>query len=319
MKKYLIIGYYGNANFGDEVMLQALLEKLNYKENFITVTSGDFPIKYQNVEYFPMHSIMANNSISKLKRVYKVLLNTRKIIQEVDKIFIGGGTLIKNNTGSNILLLLITLIAKLKRKRVEFISIGIENLNFINSQISKIIFFLANSIGVRDKNSFSFIKKVNFTPDLAIEKFSNIKLNKNRKTSIIAPALFNGENLEEKTNEYISFFKKLNIIRPILIVSQSLNKNSDLQLCKNIYQRIDSQVVVLKNFDDVRDFSYYGTVISERYHIGILSCFIDSSLILVGRSNKIRTLAEELEVDCYSNLEETKLTFKKPQIRGILE
>jgi polysaccharide pyruvyl transferase WcaK-like protein len=314
----LIIGYYGNGNFGDEVMLQSIIERLDFTKNSIVVTSGSYPIKYDNVNYFPMHTIMSDNEISKLKRIWRVIKNLKKEIKSSNKIYIGGGTLIGNKITSNILLLIISLIAKVNKKNIHFLSIGIEKLSPLNRVLSKIIFSLANEIKVRDKYSLSQIPKSSFEKDIAIFQFQ--KLNSNLKVSedfIIAPALFPHENIEIKTNNYIALFEKFNIYKPIIIVSQSLNKHSDLQLANSINKKIDSKIVVLKTFDDVKNINFSGNIISERYHIGILSHYINSNLILIGKSTKILTLASELKVNCYPTINSIELTFKKPYIDGI--
>jgi len=317
--KLFVYGYYGCGNFGDEMMLEGLIDLLGKHHNYI-VTGYIYNIKYDNVEYYNLHQILADSKLKKFDKFFNILKDIYRILNRVDEVYIGGGTLITNNTSSLLVMLILAIIAKLKRKKLTLISIGIEKLSLKNLLIFKILQLFSDEIKVRDSFTLSNVKGSTFIKDLAIKKFDSIKFNLNDKKTIIAPALFDGECIVNKTKQYISFINKLNLKDIVLFSSLNKKDNSDLQLCKNISKEFGCEIIQLRNSKNLVNLNYYGDVISERYHIGILSCYINSRLILVGTSQKIKTLARSLEVNVYDSILNVDMNgYKKPNLTGIFE
>lgn len=148
MKKVLISGYFGYGNFGDEAILQVLIDNLTevgFKKEDITVLSNNPALTSQ------IHSIQSINRWNFLDYVISVLNN--KCV-----IFTGGLFQDKTSFASLFYYILQILIAGICQKEIAFYAIGIGPLQ---RKISQILFnFAVKTVGfitVRDQASSSLI------------------------------------------------------------------------------------------------------------------------------------------------------------------
>lgn len=316
--KYFIYGYYGSGNFGDELMLEGLINKLGKNNEFI-VCSNKYNIEYKNVEYYFLHKLLSNQNKTKINRFVNLLIDLFKITKEVDELYIGGGTLFNNNPSSMFVMLIISVLAKVFRKKLNIISVGSEKLSKLNKFLLSMIIYFADSIELRDSFSLSYIKKGSFIEDLAISILKKQNFTKEQNKTIIVPALFSYDNFEDKKKDYVVFIKKHNLTNIILLSSLNKGANSDLQLCEEIAKKVNCKVIKLINSNTLKELNFTGTMITERYHGAILGCFLGCEIILLGTSSKINTLGKELEINVFSRLDNIDfLSYCKPKISAIL-
>ena len=175
LKKILIVGFYGAPNTGDELMMQAILNKLDTVKASVTVMVADNPsykpLYYQNVSY--IHYPKTNMDINIIAQYY-------------DAIVIGGGAHIedsfytardsyKYNVGTIMIELSMAAIANKK----EVYCIGLSSVETLTdaNYISKLDYIISNSavFSLRDKYSLETlcrsgihnIEKVSCCADLA--------------------------------------------------------------------------------------------------------------------------------------------------------
>lgn len=151
--KILLVGFYGAPNTGDELMLQALLNKLNFENNSITVMLADNPnynlLKKYNVNY--IHYPKTNMDINMISEYF-------------DKIIFGGGAMIDDFEYDNTLAykystpnILMNLSIKAIYNKKEIYCIGLSSNSYISNPryIQDLEFVIANSkhFSLRDENS----------------------------------------------------------------------------------------------------------------------------------------------------------------------
>lgn len=158
LKKILIVGFYGAPNSGDELMLQAILNRIDTVKAAVTVMVADNPaykpLYYRNVSY--IHYPKTNMDINIIAQYY-------------DAIVIGGGAHIedsyfmandsyKYNVGTIMLELSMAAIANKK----EVYCIGLSSAETLSDAdyLSKLDHIISNSaiFSVRDKYSLETLR-----------------------------------------------------------------------------------------------------------------------------------------------------------------
>lgn len=157
-KKVVISGYYGFKNFGDELILSILTEKLKNLNAEITVFSSDPDWSRKN------YDINAIKSFD-LKNVIKTIKNSDVLIS-------GGGSLLQDATSLKSLVYysLIIFIALCLKKKVIIFAQGIGPINNLFAQ--KIVFTLLKKcdyLSVRDEKSHALLTKNGISSDLVCD------------------------------------------------------------------------------------------------------------------------------------------------------
>jgi polysaccharide pyruvyl transferase CsaB len=152
--KFVISGYFGFRNMGDEAILAAMIEHLTEAAHGseIVVLSKD-----------PIHTKKAHNVFAVSRTD---LLGISRELADADLFISGGGSLLQDVTSSRSVpyyLGLVTL-AKAMRKPVFFYAQGIGPLNLKFSKfLVKTVGNLVEAIAVRDKSSLALLKSLGVT------------------------------------------------------------------------------------------------------------------------------------------------------------
>ena len=170
--KYLILGSYGEGNFGDEAILKAVIKNVREADDKadISVFTHDMKEskhlhKSENVKFFP---IIATVIRSFLKQIIRGEFRTNlKLIKDADLIIVGGGGIFYDKEtaiGINPLLIwwLRFSLFRLILKKVVIYAVGIgsvkkESSKFFLKQICKV----AHKVIVRDITSLDKLKSHN--------------------------------------------------------------------------------------------------------------------------------------------------------------
>ena len=158
-RRFVLSGYFGFKNFGDEAILSVLINKLQQDKHRVTVISSD-----------PQYTLKNYKHIRSIKT-----FNFRNIIGAIaksDVLISGGGSLLQDVTSvkSLIYYLLIIAIGLFLRKKVIIFAQGIGPINSIAGKtLTKQLLKHCTYISVRDEKSYELLKNWNIDADLVCD------------------------------------------------------------------------------------------------------------------------------------------------------
>jgi polysaccharide pyruvyl transferase WcaK-like protein len=165
MKHYGIMGYYGIANFGDDLMLYLLIEELVRRQP--AARFSIFMARSGNANRVVLPQV---SQVAVLPRTNLRMLALR--LRKVDVLAFGGGTCMHERGFCNIKL---TTIARLLGRPVVWLGIGVEPIRSVRSVLkARYALRICSGVAVRDSDSYTNIKtlrpgieRLELTADLA--------------------------------------------------------------------------------------------------------------------------------------------------------
>ncbi len=322
--RFLIWGYYGYQNTGDEFMLsvlQGFLKKF-FPQSSIKVISANpsFTEKIHRLQSI-YNSFAVKSGI--LPFIYKRLLDFAAILK-CDVFIFGGGTFLTNPGGINTKSLTVHLInivfARLAGKKVVFLGAGAENLNTQKDKlIIKLMFPFVHKAFLRDRESLELLRKIGIsrkklilTSDLAYlynPKPKALPKNGRKKAAICPFAYF--KNIERNDLKHHKMLCALrSLIKELLshdfevhlIPFQDDKTISDLSFIQQIYKGIknrkriivhDFQPDFIKTLDLVRNTDI---LIGMRFHSIVFSIISEVPFLAPNYSEKIKSLANDSKI-----------------------
>lgn len=286
MTKYIVSGYIGFDNFGDEAIAHVLVNKLKSEgaEKITLISSNpDKTAEIHGVEACPM-------------------LGFWESLKESDVLVSGGGSLLQDVTSlkSLIYYLGIIYLALILRKKVIIFAQGIGP---INSKIGKLLAKNAlkhcYKISVRDKKSMELLKTWGINSELVKDPVFDLDLPKKGKKGTAGIQLRNYPSLTEDflkalAGEIVKRFpdKKIKIF--------SFQDSIDLDVCETFGRMLKKMgledVEILKNlsindvFEKVSDLEY---MIGMRFHANVTAIKCGVKTLAVNYDIKVQKLAEE--------------------------
>ena len=290
MTKYVVSGYIGFDNFGDEAIARVLTERLK-KEGAekITLISSN-PEKTAQI-----HGV---NSCG--------MLDFFNSIKEADVLISGGGSLLQDVTSLKSLIYYLGVIftALILGKKVEIFSQGIGPINSKIGQIlTRMALLRATKISVRDKKSQELLKSWGIESQLVQDPIFSLELPKKSKKGIVGIQLRNYPTLNEGfltslADEVIKRFpdKKLEII--------SLQDSIDLDVCENFARilrkrgrendvKVVSGLSINDVFDKISDLEF---LIGMRFHANVVAIKSGVRTLAIDYDIKIKKLADEYKL-----------------------
>jgi len=301
MKKITISGYYGFDNFGDDAILHIIISELkkNINNPNITVISNN-PAKTK--KQFDVNS------------VYK--FNFREIIKEIktSNVFIsGGGSLIQDSTSFKSLLYYLSLIllAKILKTKTIIFAQGIGPLNAILSGIlTKFVLSKADLITVRDKDSYTLLKKMGVESILATDPVWGLELaNEDKILKVdkvnIGIQLREWKTLSDKNlNVLADIFKSKFNDEKNCINLISLQDSHDLE----IMQKLKNNLIKKEMKTEIRIYSGLTTdqsinlignldyMIGMRFHACLIAANFNVPTLALSYDPKVTSLALEAKM-----------------------
>lgn len=278
-KKVLLVGHYGSGNYGDDIMLQSLIDEYTKKGCAVKVIFfGDSSpgINFKNGKSL---TINRKNKIEMLSSWIKATLSC-------DVIVWGGGTCFTDEEGDGHFIPM--MISKLLGRPFIYRAVGIGNLNRPSRKLkTKILLKLCDSISFREEKSATHAKEISpsqqgkylFERDLGevyLSKIASHYKNKNKNNLVLAwreLEMYPGGN---KINEICEYTYRIarNLSLDILIldtdnnvdrtinntIENELKKKSDLKISRGSNLSFSEKNNILANA---------ALVITARLHIGI--------------------------------------------------
>ena len=286
--KYVVSGYIGFDNFGDEAIAHVLTNKLkNEGAEKITLISSN-PAKTAKI-----HSV---NSCS--------MFNFFNAIKDADILISGGGSLLQDVTSikSLIYYLIVIYTALILGKKVEIFAQGIGPINSRIGQIlTKFALKRCSKITVRDKKSQDLLISWNIHSELVNDPVLDLDIpSKNMKGCVgIQLRSFNtltDDFLNILANEVVKRFadKKIKLI--------SLQDDIDLEVCNKFKQLIFSKgidVEILSKlelnqvFETISNLEY---LIAMRFHANVVGIKSGVKTLAINYDPKVEKLAEEYNI-----------------------
>ena len=186
-KRFVLSGYFGFKNFGDEAILSVIVKKLKEYGHKVTVLSSDPPYTKGKFKYI--------RSVNMFK-ISDVLWT----ISKTDFVISGGGSLLQDVTSLKSLLyyLFIIFAGLFFGKKVIIFAQGIGPINtplgkFLTSLLLKRCLY----VSVRDEKSFELLKKWGINAELLCDPIFSANVPEIEKTNTVAVQLRNCKNMNE--------------------------------------------------------------------------------------------------------------------------
>lgn len=308
MTKYLVSGYIGFDNFGDEAIAKSLVQKLNNEDKNASIT-------------------LISSNPEKTAKNYDVkscdMFKFFNPLKNCDVLISGGGSLLQDVTSLKSLIYYIGIIylGLFLRKKVIIFAQGIGPINSkIGQLLTKNALKHCSEISVRDKKSQELLESWEINSTLVNDPILDIEFEHKNKTGVVGIQLRDFQTLTEKfldklANEVANKFnnKKIQVI--------SLQDSIDEEVCKNFIDKLKKynqniQVDLLKQlsvnevFEIISDLEY---LIAMRFHANVVGLKSGVKTIAINYDVKVEKLAKEfgmplLELNL-SNFDETMTLF----------
>ncbi len=319
MSKVVLSGYYGFDNFGDEAILQVLVENLKSIGAEITVFSKN-PKKTSLIH--EVKSVFMFN-------LFKVISN----INRADVVISGGGSLLQDVTSIRSLAYYLFIIfwAILCGKRVIIFAQGIgpvKNIFFRN--ITKFVLKRAHLITVRDENSKELLNSWEIESKIVNDPVWGIKLKTTPAKKKIGIQLRDWKFMNDEF--FLTLVKKVaKDFSDKEIYIYSLQDKQDKEICLRFenYLHIENPKVKTKVLyelsakeiiENMKDLEY---LIAMRYHAIMTGLKYGAKTLAINYDPKVETLSRQAKIPCinfdeYENFEEYIEKMKTLSRREIL-
>ena len=288
MKKVVISGYYGAGNFGDELILSLLLEKL--KDCKVTVLSHN-PRK--TFETYGVHSVHTF--------VYPLVL---KAIADCDVFISGGGSLLQNETSPKSLWFYTSMIrlAKIAKKDVVIFAQGIGPIKGpFSTWLTKNTLKKADYISVRDEKSLELMKKWKLKQaKLVCDPVYSLEVSQPERTGKIGIQLRKFHNLtDELFDNIVHQIKTRYYAKEIELLS--LQDSMDIGVSRifiNKLKDVDPNINVkllynLSQKEIIDHISKYDCFIGMRYHACLVAVKYGVKTLAIAYDPKVEMLAKD--------------------------
>lgn len=290
MTKYIVSGYIGFDNFGDEAIAKVLTGRLKKSgAEKITLISSN-PEKTAQI-----HQVAACK-----------MLDFWKSLCEADVLISGGGSLLQDVTSVKSLIYYLGVIysALILGKKVEIFAQGIGPINSKIGQIlTRFALSRADKISVRDKKSQELLKEWGIESELVKDPILELELPHKNQIGVVGIQLRNYPTLTDKflnrlAEEIVKNFadKKIQII--------SLQDSVDLEVCEKFARILkingrENNVEVVNNltindvFECIANLEY---LVAMRFHANVVGIKAGVKTLAINYDIKVKKLAEEYNI-----------------------
>ncbi len=160
--KFLIWGYYGFRNTGDDITLDVIINRLKLIFHGCVITvQTNLPIETRKkYEVDTLHILRGNN-----KKALREKIKIFKAFCKTDVLLLGGGTLLQEYSASDwrslFYWLKLCLLARMLGKKVCFFGIGIGGIKTkIGKRIMSCIVYISHLLILRERHSMEYLLKL---------------------------------------------------------------------------------------------------------------------------------------------------------------
>ena len=288
---YLLLGYYGFGNLGDELLLRACIKILNERgiENKNIIVLSNNPDETQ--KNFDVESV----NRWKISEVVKAMRKSENLI-------LGGGGLFQDSTSVKSCVYYWGVVRLARLFKLKIFAIG-QSIGPLNSKISKFLtrnaLRLCDKVHVRDENSFNIAKNFNIKnlelgSDLVLKlRIRSEELGVKSEKKFLLLNLRPDKNLEKFVNVITPRVKNFSGEK----IGAALSIDDEKILIN--YQKILGldEIKLIKNFDDAEKlFSSASCAIGMRLHFGVLAKIFETPVTLMPYDIKVSEFARQYNI-----------------------
>jgi len=287
--KYVVSGYIGFDNFGDEAIAHVLTQKLkqNGAEKITLISSNPSRTsELHNVDSCGMFKFLP------------ALINSDVLIS-------GGGSLLQDVTSLKSLLYYLVVIfsALILGKKVEIFAQGIGPINSSFGQmLTKLALKKADKISVRDDNSQKLLKEWGIDSELVNDPVLDLELPHKNSKGIVGIQLRSFPSLTEDFIEKLAE-KIANKFKDKKIEVISLQDSIDLNVCNSFLEKLKQKGIenielkcglsIQEAIDTILNLEY---LVAMRFHANIIGIKSGIKTVAINYDPKVETLAQKFNL-----------------------
>jgi polysaccharide pyruvyl transferase CsaB len=315
-KRFVLSGYFGFKNFGDEAILSVLVHKLKEHNHRITVISSD--TKYTLKKFKHIRSLYTFN-----------LSDIAAAIMKSDCLISGGGSLLQDTTSfkSLVYYLLIIFLGLFFRKQVIIFAQGIGPIkNQFGQFLTKTLLRHCTYVSVRDVKSYELLKSWGISADLLCDPIFSTEISEVEKTPTVAVQLRDFKTMNEDFIDRLAA-KVAKKFPDKKIEIYSFQDEIDLEVCKRFEKALnllnpDIKTTVFSNLTDekiVENISKSQYLIAMRFHAIIVGLISNVKTLAINYDIKVEKIASEFDLPIIELHKEFKDQFEKLEAMDVLK
>ncbi len=310
-KRFVLSGYFGFKNFGDEAILSVIVHKLQQYGHRITVISSD--PKYTTSKFKHIRSVYTFS-----------LTNIIGAIIKSDCLISGGGSLLQDATSlkSLIYYLGIIFIGLICRKDVIIFAQGIGPIkNPVGKLLTAMLLRHCTYISVRDRKSQEFLQQFNINSELVCDPVFSTKIETSQKVKTVAVQLRNCKAMNEDFIDRLAQ-KVSKEFTDYNIEIYPFQNTYDTDVSEKFEKAInmlnpDIKTTIFKDLSDeeiVTNIAKCEYLIAMRFHAIIIGLLAKTKTLAINYDIKIEKIADEFNlplIDLSNDFKSTFLTLKE--------
>ena len=289
-KRYVLSGYYGFKNFGDEAILSVLISKIKELSGQITVISSD--PNYTKSKYNHIRSVYTFD-----------FQNIIGAVSKSDILVSGGGSLLQDVTSLKSLFyyLFIIFIGLLFRKKIIVFAQGIGPItNSFGKILAQYLLKRCTYVSVRDVKSYELLKQWGINADLLCDPVFSTKINDFDKRNVLAVQLRDFKTMTEDFIDRLAMAVAKEF-SDMEIEIYSFQDSIDLEVCQKFAKALhllnqDMNISIKSELSDseiIEGISNSKYLIGMRFHALIIGLISKVKILGINYDLKVKRLADE--------------------------
>ncbi len=307
-KRFVLSGYFGFKNFGDEAILSVIVQKLKQYNHRITVISSN-----------PKYTM---NKFKHIRSVYTFnIMDIIGAISKSDCLISGGGSLLQDTTSfkSLIYYLFIIFLGLILHKKVIIFAQGIGPINNpIGKILTKTLLRHCHYISVRDIKSYELLKNWGINADLLCDPIFSSDIPDIEKEDIVAVQLRNCKYMNEDFIDRLAQ-KIAKEFSDKNIEIYSFQDEIDIEVCKKFEKALNLlndkiKTTIYSNLTDeeiIAGITRAKYLIAMRFHAIIVALLSATKTLAINYDIKIEKIATEFELPIIDLKSEFQNQFKE--------
>lgn len=315
-KRFVLSGYFGFKNFGDEAILSVIVKKLKEYGHKVTILSSDTSYTKGKFKYV--------RSVNMFK-----ISDVLSAISRTDFVISGGGSLLQDSTSLKSLLyyLFIIFAGLICGKKVIIFAQGIGPINTsIGKFLTGFLLKRCTYVSVRDIKSFELLKQWGVKAELLCDPIFSAQVPPVEKTNTLAIQLRDWKNMNEDFIDRLAL-AVVNNFSGMNIEIYSFQDSIDLEVCKKFEKAVrllnsDFQTKIYTGLTDeetIKNLARAKYIIAMRFHALIVGLISGVKVLGINYDIKVEKLSNEFDFPLLELNKDFGNEFKQLEIQNLDE